>query len=318
MPQDEFGWIREWTSRCPTRAASVVVATGDDAAVTSLPCGREQVSCMDTMTEGVHFRRTQMTMEEIGWKSVAVNFSDLAAMGADASGVLVAVAVPPTVDATEVSALYDGIGAILREYDAVLLGGDTVRGRNDFTVTVAALGSVPAGTAVTRAGARAGDRVVLTGPTGYSGSVWRSWAQGRTAPTAYRQAHTVPRPRLREGRQLRELGASAMNDVSDGLAADVEAIATASQVAIVLTEEAFDWLPELAAELSEGPWTAKELALYGGEDYELVATVPEYAEIPEGMRVIGRVETGCGVYWQNPAGTVRVSGNGFNHWQEEM
>lgn len=318
IPQDEFAWIRAWTAGCPTRSASVAVPIGDDAAVTTADDGQDTVSCIDTMTEGVHFDRTLMTMREIGWKCVAINLSDLAAMGADLIGVQVAVVVPPEVAAESVAELYRGIADVLRAYHGVLLGGDTVRGRHDFTVTVAALGSVPAGSAVTRAGARAGDRLLLTGPTGYSGTVWRAWSQGADAPARYRTAHTLPRPRLQEGRLLREQSATAMNDISDGLVADLYEIASASQVALIVEADALDWLAELADGAAHCALTPTELALYGGEDYELAATLPVTVDVPTGMRVIGRVAQGTGVYWSADGDTVLLPRKGFNHFQEEL
>lgn len=318
IPRDEFAWIRAWTAGCPTQSAAVAVPIGDDAAVTRNDYGQDTVSCIDTMTEGVHFDPTQMTMREIGWKCVAINLSDLAAMGAELIGVQVAVVVPPQVTAESVAELYRGIDDVLREYRGVLLGGDTVRGCHDFTVTVAALGSVPSGTAVTRAGARPGDRLLLTGPTGYSGSVWRAWARGVTVPERYRAAHTRPQPRLRDGQVLRELGATAMNDISDGLAADLYEIADTSQAGIVLDASAFDWLPDLAEGAACCRVSAEELALYGGEDYELAVTLPAALTVPKGARVIGRVTDGQGVYWESAEGAALLPRKGFNHFQEDL
>lgn len=317
MPQDEFAWIREWVSRCPIHSSAVKVPVGDDAAVTGVASGQDLVSCIDTMTEGVHFDRLWMTMQEIGWKSIAINLSDLAAMGANFIGAQVSVVVPADVAVQDVSSLYDGMGEILREYHGVLLGGDTVRGSHDFTVTVAALGSIPAGTAVTRAGARPGDRLILTGPTGYSGLIWRSWQQHQPVSSKWREAHTRPRPRLNKGRELRLAGATAMNDISDGLVADVYEIATASGISFAFDATQFDWLSELEKETASGVFLPQELALYGGEDYELVATLPENATVPTGVRIIGHAESGQGVYWNEDGKSVLLPPRGFNHFRED-
>ena len=218
------------------------------------------VVTQDALVENVHFRLDWTTWRELGYKAAAVNLSDLAASGAEPDGLIVSLGLRDDSALEDVLELYEG----LNEPGVPVLGGDTTRAR-DLTLSVTALGRsdrVPG-----RAGARPGDLLVVTGPLGGAGAEFR------------RRRHTRPPLRLDEGRRLARI-AGAMLDLSDGLAADAAHIARRSGVRCVIELE--------CVPLADGA-TIDDLGF--GEDYELLAAVPE----PLGFQVIGRCEEGEGV-----------------------
>ena len=225
---------------------------GDDAAV--LPGGL--LVAVDLVVEGIHFG-VDTPLEDVGWKAVAVNVSDIAAMGGEPTHLLVTVAGPPV---TSLDRLYDGVAEASREYGCPVVGGDLANA-DLLSVSVTVLGRTSdGGPAVLRSGARPGDELRVTGPLGAA-------AAADYAPR--------PRPRLGEGRAARLAGATAMIDVSDGLAADVNHLAAASGVGVRLER----------VPIAEG--ATLEQALGGGEDYELVYAIASGADGPG--TVIGTV-----------------------------
>ena len=218
------------------------------------------VVSQDALVEGVHFRLDWLSWQELGFRSAAVNISDLAASGAEPDGLLVSLAAPSSTRLNAILELYEG----LAEAGVPVIGGDTTRAEL-VVIAVTALGR--SGRVPGRAGARPGDRVVVTGPLGASGAAFR------------RGAYVRPPLRVAEGRRLAQV-AHALMDVSDGLARDAGHIARRSACRLVL-------------ELERVPLaTGAELADLGfGEDYELLAAVPEATR----FTVVGRCEEGGGV-----------------------
>lgn len=215
-------------------------------------------------------------LDDLGWKAVAAAVSDIAAMGGDPGHALVTVTAPP---GTDLDLLYAGISAAARETGCPVVGGDLTNG-DQIVVTVAVTGAV-IGEAVTRGGARAGDEVWVTGPLGASAAGLRLLRSGPDLDRAGREAiaaHARPIPRLSAGRTARQAGATAMIDVSDGLQADLEHVATASGVGLRL----HDIPVHPAAQLDE--------AQSGGEDYELVFCAPPGAGIPAAFAEAGERE----------------------------
>jgi len=272
----ELGLIAAVTSRLPT-ADSVVLGPGDDAAVLSFPDGRV-VATKDLLVEGVHFRRDWSSGYDVGRKAAAANLADVAAMGGTATALLIGLAAPPDLALDWVLQLADGLRDEAAVVGAVIVGGDTVRAEQ-VVVSVTALGVLP-GEPVTRAGARPGDLVVLAGRLGWSAAGLRLLQRGVT-DGPFVEAHRRPAPPYGMGPVLAAAGASAMCDVSDGLATDLDRIARASGVRIELDSAA---LHDDAVDLHD--------VLTGGEDHALVATI---TTPPAACRVIGRVVTGEGV-----------------------
>jgi thiamine-monophosphate kinase len=249
---------------------------GDDAAVVEPP-GRPLLLAADLVVEGVHADLSLVGLDDVGWKALAVNVSDIAAMGGRPLHALVSVAGPSD---TDLDLLYAGIAEAAREYRCAVVGGD-LSNAPSLTVAVAVTGECPAGRPVLRSGARPGDALLVTGPLGRSAAglaVLRRRAR-TDAEAEYAEAHRRPRARVAEGMVAAATGATAMIDVSDGLAADVRNLASASGVGFDLYTVPADagWLG------------SEEDALFGGEDYELLFATPDVdgttdAFLTEGLR----------------------------------
>lgn len=273
----EFGLIAAVTGRLTTSGA-VLLGPGDDAALIACPDGRV-VATTDVLVEGVHFRRGWSSAYDVGRKAAAANLADVAAMGGTGTALLVGLASPPDLPLQWALDLADGLRDEAALVGAVVVGGDTVRA-DQLVVSVTALGSL-AGPPVTRAGARVGDVVVVAGRLGWSAAGLRLLQEG-VVDGALVEAHRHPEPPYSFGPALAAAGASAMCDVSDGLAKDLGHIAQASAVRIELDSAAL-----------ADPAVTLEDVLTGGEDHALVATLS--GPVPEGCRVIGRVAAGSGV-----------------------
>jgi thiamine-monophosphate kinase len=267
----EFDLIERIRERCASTRAGVALGIGDDAAVLGVPAGRQLAACTDTLVAGVHFPKAA-TPGDIGWKSLAVNLSDLAAMGAEPAWTLLSLTLPES-DMQFVERFADGFAELARKHDVALVGGDTTQG--PLSVTVTALGFVPTGSALTRGGARAGDAVFVTGTLGDAAGALQLLQDCGHVPRALLARLQRPRPRIAEGILLRGV-ASACIDVSDGLLADLGHVCRASGVAAELDADALPISSALAAKFDAE--TRRELALSGGDDYELCFTIPSARE----------------------------------------
>lgn len=257
-PGHEFDTIRRLT----TRWGDLVADIGDDAAVMP-PTTKQRVISTDACVDGVHFQRAWVTPREIGLRAGAAALSDLAAMGAAAEFVLVALVVPEAWDST-LGDVADGIGEQVRAAGAHIVGGNISRGHT-FGITLTVVGA--ADRVVPRAGAQVGDLVVVTGQLGGPGSALAAWTGGHEPSEWARRRFVHPTPRLLEGQLLSAGGATAMIDLSDGLAADSRHLGAASGVHLAIDP----------ARLPCGPGVPPEAALVSGEEYELLATIPTHA-----------------------------------------
>lgn len=239
----------------------IVADIGDDAAV--LPAGsngEQQIISTDSSVEGVHFRRPWLSAEELGWRAAAAALSDLAAMGGKARYVLVSMVLPESWHSA-LAELAGGIGAQVRSSGARIVGGNLSRG-DSFSVTLTVIGS--AGRPVPRSGARVGDLVVVTGLIGGPGAALKAWSAGEEPGAWARERFVHPVPRFVEASLLAQAGASAMIDISDGLAADARHIGAASGVRLMMD----------SSRLPLGPGIEAGDAWRSGEEYELLATLP--------------------------------------------
>jgi len=254
----EFDIIRSLLAQWGTLATGI----GDDAAVFMPPAGEPLVFSTETSREGVHFRADWLTPEEIGARATAAAFSDVAAMGARALAVLVALDVPESWR-EQLPRVAAGIGHVVHEADARIIGGNMSRG-DTFGLTLTVIGATAA--PVHRVGARHGDALWVTGRLGGPGLALAQLLQGKTPTNELRERFARPMPRLREGSWLAAVGAHAMIDISDGLAADAAHLATASGVTCEIWADA---VPRVTgASIND--------ALASGEEYELlVATAPD-------------------------------------------
>jgi thiamine-monophosphate kinase len=285
------------------RSGRLVRWTGDDAAVTR--ARPYAVTSIDTLVDGVHFRRATHSPADIGWKALATALSDLAAMGAEAGEAYVSVVLPG--DLGEPLELVRGMEELAAECNVTIAGGDVVQGPV-LVLTVAVTGWADAeAELVGRDGAEAGDLVAVTGELGGSEAGRRILEAGDSGPPALVDRHVRPRPRLAAGRALAVAGASAMIDVSDGLATDAAHIAERSGVELRVR---LDDLPRPAG-------VSAEQAATGGDDYELLfAIAPERrgaAEAAAPVSWLGEVRVGSGLVLLDAGGLPLDGLRGYEH-----
>jgi thiamine-monophosphate kinase len=285
----------------------VEVGVGDDAAVLEPTPGHKLVVTTDVLVEGLDFTAALSEPEDWGWKAVAVNCSDLAAMGAEPRWLVIALTAPDSTPVPALERIYAGVGEACRAFGAALVGGDVSAGPA-LSLAVTALGE--AERPVLRSGARPGDRLAVTGPLGAAAA---GLALLQSEDPAAKElldrfpglaaAHRRPRPALAMGLALARAGASAMIDVSDGLAGDAIHLAESSGVGVEVRDAAVPLAPgvaEAAALLARDPL---ELALGGGEDFVLAAALPRTADL-------GGV-LDCGRFTPDPSSRVRVTRDGM-------
>lgn len=269
----EFGLIERLRRVLPGGDA-VLVGIGDDCAV--LRWGDEVllVSC-DASVEDIHFRRDIIPAKAIGWKAVASALSDIAAMGGRPRFVLITLACPADTEMDLIDALYAGMAAAARESGAVIVGGDTTQSPRGILIDVTVMGDVPGKRYLLREGARAGDVLAVTGALGKSAAGLMALQHSVDAP-ALAEAHLHPVPRIAEGRWLAEQnGVHAMIDLSDGLLSDAGHLAEAAGLGIDMDSERVPVAPELEACRAALALNSLNLALTGGEEYELIVAVGE-------------------------------------------
>jgi len=300
----------------------LVCGVGDDTAVFGSAAKGLWAYTADAVVEGVHFDLAYTSWHSLGFKSLAVNISDLAAMGGSApSFALVVLGIRGDTEVEAVEEMYRGMEECGRKYGCSVVGGDIVRSPQHVFISVSLVGTVPGEVFLTRSGARPGQAVMVTGTLGDSflGLKWLMDGGKDSNPCA--QRHLYPLPRLREGKRALETGASACIDVSDGLLRDLGHICEESGVR---AEVILDDIPisvaarETARELGED---AARAALYGGEDYEIVIIADEdkASTLREelDLSVIGRITGGEGVVVLDSSGQcVDMQRIGYEHFKE--
>ena len=271
MSDTEFDIIRRYFTRQDSDRRDVIAGIGDDAALLQVPAGMELVVCMDTLVDGVHFPEGTPAAA-IGHKALAVNLSDLAAMGAEPAWATLSLTMPES-DPDWLAAFSRGFFELAERYQLQLVGGDTTQG--PLAVTVQAHGFVPQGRALRRQGAQAGDHIYVTGTLGDAGLALQLAGD---AGAELQQRLDYPEARLAAGQALRGI-ASAAIDISDGLLADLGHLLENNQLGAALS---IDDLPRSAAFTStvarcgaDAGMLFHDLPLSAGDDYELCFTVPE-------------------------------------------
>ncbi len=315
-PGREFDLIRAILAqheRIADRAGAhpaVRVVPGDDAAVID---ASPLVVSADLSFEDVHFRRDWITPDEIGWRATAASLSDLAAMAAVPVGILVTMAVKPDDATAFATSVMAGASLAAVAYGAALLGGDISRSTGPFVLDVISVGH--AGRPILRSGAQPGDSIWVTGSLGGAAAAVAAWSAGGAPDPAARARFAHPIPRIAEARWLAERGVlHALIDLSDGLAGDVRHLAAASNVCIRLD----------VSQIPIHPAANRQLAIQGGEDYELCFAAPpsfgdslveafQHAfELP--LTRVGSVEAGSGVLALEDDGSAHsLEAMGYSH-----
>lgn len=269
----EFDLIARIRARAAARD-DVLLGIGDDAALLRLPPGQALAVAMDTLNVGVHFP-AETAPADIGWKALAVNLSDLAAMAATPAWCTLSLSLPDA-EAGWVDAFLDGFLALAAQHGVALVGGDTTRG--PLSVCVTAHGLVDTRGALRRDAARVGDDVWVTGSLGDAAAALAQWQAGAGIDAALRARLDRPTPRVAAGLALAGI-AHACIDVSDGLLADLGHVCVASGVAAEIDIDALPASPALRAALADDTQALRSAQASGGDDYELCFTAPKTARL---------------------------------------
>jgi thiamine-monophosphate kinase len=323
----EFALIQRFFMRHSTAPDSgsaarsgVILGIGDDAALLDLPPGTELVAAVDTIVAGRHFPEGA-DARSIGHRALAVNLSDLAAMGATPAWATLALTMP-SVDAAWLERFAAGLLDLADANGVTLVGGDTTRG--PLTISVQLLGHVPRGAALRRSGARAGDLLAVTGTLGDAGAglefVGAVLPETRPAALELIRRFEYPAPRVRFGLAARGIATAAM-DLSDGLVGDLPKLAQASGLAAHVSVERLPMSEAMRAVVPAAQ--ALAWALAAGDDYELLLAVPapRYAELAAAagqlnlrLTTIGELRAGGGVTWSLNGGDFVPGVRGWDHF----
>lgn len=310
MPVTEFGLIQRYFFKQPTKSSVNRLGIGDDCALMSAPKGYELAITTDTMVEGVHFL-AGTDAKQLGHKLLAVNLSDLAAMGAEPVSVTLALTLPE-VNESWLEAFSKGFLGLAGQYSLDLIGGDTTSGH--LTLTVQAIGLVPENKAMLRSSAKVGDLVFVTGCLG-QGGLGLKIAQGyhcNKPDKALKHFHQ-PVPRVKEGLAIRDI-AGACIDLSDGIASDLKHILDNSSVGATLDWHKMPMSEEVKAYVQHtNDWS---MPLSAGDDYELCFTVgPDKVDsIGIACTQIGVIEKQPGLRLQRSGVTKELAVTGFEHF----
>lgn len=287
----EFQLIAKLSSKF-SQNNSVVVGSGDDAAVVAMPDGDVVVST-DIAVENVHFKKSWSSATEIGQRIAAQNLSDIFAMGAYPTALTVGVVIPKNTEVSFLEGLVVGIEAECKKVNASVVGGDLSSGEQ-LVISITALGQRRGNPIVQRNGARVGDEVFVAGNLGHSKAGLTCLQAGHVTPKEFVSAFRIPNPPYEIGPLAALAGATSMIDISDGLMADIGHIAKQSNVTINLHSSALQPSAEMVTVANAFGEDAAIWILTGGEDHGLVATFPKGAQIPQGMRKIGEVTAAGG------------------------
>ncbi len=312
-------------------SSQVVKSIGDDCAVLQPSPESELILTTDSQEEGVHYRLDWSTPEDIGWRCLAVNVSDIAAMAGWPLGAVVALSLPPELDVAFVDGLYTGMQALARDMACPIIGGNMTKTTGCVSVTITVLGEVPRGQAIYRSGAQPGDEVWVTGPLGGAKAGLEALLNPDAmngVPTAHALAcYRRPQPRLREAQFLRQRATlHSLLDISDGLSGDLRHICEASGVGAQIEADAVPMHDETRRIAQAIGADSLSFALHGGEDFELCFTVMPgqierlRAEFEQQFRRslvrVGTVHRGKDVTLKQPDGSEAVlPARGYDHFR---
>lgn len=313
--------------------AAVILGIGDDCAAIALNGPQCLLWTVDTLMEGVHFDLAYTSLAQLGWKSLTVNLSDIAAMGGEPRYALLSLGWPRERDQAQALDLAEGLAHAAREYGVAIIGGDTVASPGGVAVTVALLGVVPAAQMLRRSGARVGDLIYVTASLGEAAAgleiLKRNLELDPVLKEALCRAQLAPRPQLQAGRLLAQKGlATALIDLSDGVATDLFHICRASGVGARIAAAAAAISPRVQAAAPYLDRDPLNLALKGGEDYQLLFTSPpqlsgplfqafSQAGLPPPLN-LGEIVSGSRVLLCTEEGEVDISGAGFDHFRLDL
>ncbi|NIA30153.1 MAG: thiamine-phosphate kinase [Actinobacteria bacterium] len=293
------------------RNKNVIVGIGDDAAVVKFG-NQKLIITSDMMCEDEHFSTTYYSPKQIGIKAMASNLSDIAAMGARPLYAIVSISLSDKTTVEVVGEIYRGLYQATDAYNVDIIGGDTTHA-SILVINITLFGETDNGKIITRAGARPGDVIKVTGPLGGSEAGLRLLKDKVRGFERVKKLHTEPSCRLDISDQIAHY-ATAMADISDGLASDLRNICKSSGVGAIINREAIPVADDVKrAALLLGTLPA-DLALYGGEDYELLYTLPEnFSDLVPGVQ-IGKIISNEKIYLDNKGERTELTQFGFDHF----
>ena len=326
----EFGFIDSIKEECVTSLEGVIKGIGDDCAVFGPYSGRVLLFTTDMLVEDIHFLRDAITPYQLGWKAVAVNLSDIAAMGGKPLYCLISLGIPVEMNVAVIKDFYKGMKDICEHYRVNIVGGDTVASPDKLIINVSLIGDAKEDEVIYRSGARPGDKIYLTGNIGDSCAglkiLKKEISPPRSMASYFLKVHNEPNPLIETGRILATSRlASSMIDLSDGLLSDLGHICEESGVGALLFRSKIPLSSELKLLASRSNFNPLDLALSGGEDYLLLLTVPEAKsrdlellfkdERPSPLYLIGEITEEEGIRMVNDNGSVeKLDPKGFNHF----
>jgi thiamine-monophosphate kinase len=330
----EFGFIETIKEECTTTSKNVIKGIGDDCAVFGPSSGRVLLFTTDMLVEDIHFLTSKMTPYQLGWKSIAVNLSDIAAMGGRPLVLLISLAIPSEMNVELIQDLYKGMKDICEHYKVNIVGGDTVASPDKLVINISLIGDAKENEVLYRSGARSGDSIYLTGNVGDSFAglkiLKKEISSSKSIASHFIKIHNEPKPLIETGMAIAASGlANAMIDVSDGLLSDLGHICKESGAGAMLFRSKVPLSSELKLLASREKFNPLELALSGGEDYHLLITVPEVnikdfeiackdkGILP--LYLIGKIVEGKGVKMVNDDGSLEeTERKGFNHFSPSL
>lgn len=326
----EFGFIERFSLLFKDLVKDTEVGIGDDCAIIPANDHEDWLITTDLLMEEVHFLRNSITPVQLGYKSLAVNLSDIASMGGTPVGSFLSMAIPEDIEVEYLDDFMKGYHQLSAAYQTPLLGGDTTRSVKYLAINICAIGKCAKGKARKRNMAKTGDAICVTGYLGDSAGGLQVLLNKLTSSANHDYLlgkHHQPEPRLKEGLLLAgDPAVHAMMDISDGIASDLKHILKASGVSAKIRTELLPLSRQLIQTAKEQNWNALELAVGGGEDYELLFTVEENKfdslnkkfqnELGKPIIKIGQILPGNPeILWFNEDKEINLSGTGFNHFQ---
>ncbi len=319
-----IGRIQKWAS---DKTTSTQLGIGDDAAAVRFSASRMVLATTDLLLEGVHFDLAYTDLFSLGWKAAAVNLSDIAAMGGVPRYCLTGIGIPSGFSVKQIADFYRGVNALLKSHKTALIGGDTCASRQGLFISITLLGESEQPLVVTRAGAKPGDRIFVTGTIGDSSAGLEILQEqsrktaGSTKTSPLIESHLRPTPRIAEGRLLAvNRCASAMIDLSDGLSSDLTHVCEQSRVGAEIFLDRIPISPALRKASATLARPEEHYALSGGEDYELLFTVPaskirKFLSLGMTATEIGTITSGKKIFIRDGQGEKKpLSPSGYDHF----
>lgn len=322
----EFGFIERFKPHFSELVQDGQIGIGDDCAIIPANECEDWLFTTDMLMEDVHFLRNVIKPDELGYKALAVNLSDIAAMGGTPIGSFLSIAVPADLDVEYLDAFMDGYRKLSAKFNTPLLGGDTTKSFKHFAINVSVIGKCKNGEARKRSMAKEGDLICVTGYLGDSAGGLQAIINQIDSDNLIRKHH-LPEPRIKEGLFLAQNSAvHAMIDISDGIASDLNHILKASAVSAKIDINKLPISQQLKKVSVANGWNYIELATAGGEDYELLFTVSKdqfeplskafYLHFGRDITVIGTIEAGSSkIIWLKDDKEIELNRGGFNHFE---